>query len=337
MVPNVGGSTGGKVPENLRDPVVQRPDDVTDALRALANPEGIDIEIDVLHGDRHYTYLSQTTPTAEGAWVRALTGLPDKVVDILDKAENVLDLALDRAKAGVERGLNLVGDPPVAYTYRKPVGPGCTPFEKVGVRRAMQTVASAVSRSGVKQTVTFVNGSSVESSTGASIGGGLFSINGSRSRSTSLRGKYKAFTSTATRPVNIEYQVESLHLVMRRSCARDFQGNEDVLVVTSPAGGTGGGQPVPSQLPAWRCGQGSSRTVVADFEEIGTDEDEAKTYESGFSFAPTGGSSFTGRSLSGYSKSVGVTFHFGEDRKGFWCGDSGFPLSPGQRVQGFQR
>ncbi|MGQ0465586.1 MAG: hypothetical protein ACT4QG_09735 [Sporichthyaceae bacterium] len=69
---------------------------VTDLLRSLTSADGLDISLDVFHGDRHYTYLSQVTPTAEGTWIRELTGLAEPVSKVVDEAKNLLDLTLDR-------------------------------------------------------------------------------------------------------------------------------------------------------------------------------------------------------------------------------------------------
>ncbi|MGQ0843496.1 MAG: hypothetical protein ACT4QF_05130 [Sporichthyaceae bacterium] len=98
---------------------------VTDLLLSLAGPDGIDVELNVFHGDRHYTYLSQVTPTESGGWVRQLSRLDAPVGSVVDAADNLLDLTLDRTKSAVEGGLGVTGGGPVAVAHRKPVPPGC--------------------------------------------------------------------------------------------------------------------------------------------------------------------------------------------------------------------
>jgi hypothetical protein len=319
---------------------------VTDLLRSLTSPDGLDISLDIFHGDRHYTYLSQVIPTAEGAWVRRLTGLVEPVSEVAQTADNVLDLTLDRTKAIVEGGLGITGRNPVAAEYRKPVPPGCTPFEKIGTERKMMTVATAVARKGVTATVKYEKGATAEVSTGGSVAGGVFSINGSRSRSVRIGGTFPAERATAHRIVNLEYRAEMDHVILRRSCARDFRGNEDVLVVTSPVRSTGGSEVSESRYDLWDCRPGDGRTVSTALEHAVTEKDRAATYSSAFLLQSVGGSGFSGSALSGYSESVGVTYTFSIKRdpktgkrliNGYMCGDTDVPTAPGQRVQGFQR
>ncbi len=67
--------------------------------------------------------------------------------------------------------------------------------------------------------------------------------------------------------------------------------------------------------------------------------DRAYTYERGFGFSPVPGGSFTGAATSGYSETVKVEYVFAKSKvkDNFWCGLTGYPVSPGQRVQAFQR
>jgi hypothetical protein len=162
------------------------PSPVTEVLRSLAGPDGLDIQIDVFHADRHYTHLTQATPTPEGEWIREVTGLVGPLGKTVETATNLLDLTLDRTQAAAEQGLGITGQGPVATEFRKPVPPGCTPFEKVGVRRVWETVATAVARGGAVAHVVYAQEARTESSTGASFGG-AFAINGSRSRTTGSR------------------------------------------------------------------------------------------------------------------------------------------------------
>ncbi|MGQ0845277.1 MAG: hypothetical protein ACT4QF_14210 [Sporichthyaceae bacterium] len=322
------------VADDTGDYVLRTP--VTDLLRALAGPDGLDLQLDVFHADRHYTYLTQATPTPEGAWIREITGLVEPVGEAVKATSNLLDLTLDRSKAAVEEGLGIASPPRVATEFRKPVPPGCTPFQKVGVRPVWETVATAVARGGAVAEVLYEQGARTESSTGASLGG-AFTINGSRSRTYGLEIEFEPEKSTLRNTRNVDYRVLTEHVVLRRSCATDFRGGEAVLHITSPVGATTGGvDPVESAEKAFSCTPGDGRTVPARARRVKASTERAATVEAGFSFSPIEGSGFTGRALSGYSKKVVVAFTFPgiERARRFWCGHTGPPGAPGQRVQG---
>ncbi len=313
---------------------------VTDVLRELAGPDGIDIELDVFHADRHYVYLSQATPTAEGSWVRELTGLPEEIDQTLQPVDNVLDLTLNQAIAGLERGLDITRSAPSAYTYRKPTAPGCTPFEKVKREEIFQTVATSLTKPGVTAEVSFARGARTESSTGASLAGSAFTANGSRSRTLQRTSTFDDEEVRLRGLTNVEYQVGMVHETMRRSCARDFQGNEDVLYVTAPVGMTAASRIADSKYPAWRCTPKDPRTRPVADKSVEVAEERAATYQRGFELSPIQGATFGGSSLSGYSQSVKVVLKFKLPKKStfrpkFLCGHSGPPHTPGQRVQGF--
>lgn len=313
---------------------------VTDLLRSLAGPDGIDVELDVFHGDRHYTYLSQVTPTADGSWVRNLTGLAGPVAPAVDAAANLLDLTLDRTKSAVEGGLGITGGGPVAAAHRKPVPPGCTPYEKVGDELAWQTVATSLTNPNVTAEVAYQQGARTESSTGSSYQGGAFSANGSRSRTTTDGGTFDDDEVKRRGIRYAEYQVQVLHIFLRRSCARDFQGNEDVVVWTSPGEIRKGTQINPSQSKAWNCTANDRRTIPSAKKDYTVEKERAAVYERGFELTPLPGVKFGGKSLSGYSSTVSVVLHFRLPRsspfKHKWvCGDTATPDDPGQRIQGF--
>lgn len=318
--------------------------EVTDLLRSLSDRDGLDIELDIFHADHHYVHLSQVTPTAEGTWIREITGLPEKISEVAEDVGTLLDLTLDRAKAALDEGFGLTGAVPTAYTYRKPTAPGCTPFEKVRDVIIPQTVATAVASNGAGVDVMYTEEARTESSTGGAFLGGAFTINGSRSRTFGLEVDFDDLTSAPGKSVNQEYQVRMSHTVWRRSCARDFQGNEDVLFVTSPTGapegdGQGTGFPKRSHYLPWTCTPTDPRTEpVEGSSRIATVNERAAAYQGAFTFEPIPGSGFTGNALSGYSRAVKVIFTFDRKtdvRSRFWCGRSGKPRSPGQRVQGF--
>lgn|GEM_PF-2114455 len=320
---------------------------VTPALRALAGPDGIDVELDVFHADHHYTYLSQATPTDDGQWTRTLTGLTAAVPEVVDKAANLLDLTLDRTKAETQQLLSAPRIPGSLRAYDHPTPLSCTRLQKVGTKPTYETVATTYARGGTKvidpngtkaavtADVTYQHGARTESSTGGSIGGGVFTINGSRSRSEDFEPTWESVRAAPGQVTNMEYQLEFLHAVFRRACSRDYQGNEDVSYFTEPLGSTGGGNPpTPGRYPLWKCGKAAS--ARAGYTKVSTTNKEAATYSAAFNFAPIQGGSFSGSALSGYSDAVVITYHFDDPKTGWWCGDTGYPLAPHQRVQGIQ-
>ncbi|MGQ0468216.1 MAG: hypothetical protein ACT4QG_23225 [Sporichthyaceae bacterium] len=313
---------------------------VTDLVRSLAGPDGLDIQLDVFHGDRHYTHLSQVTRTLDGTWVRELTGLVDPLDDVVDAATNLLDLTLDKTKAVVEGGLGVTGTGPVAANVRNPVPPGCTPFQKVGDELAWQTVATSLTRKHVTAIVSFTEEARVESSTGASFRGGLFSAGGSRSRSISSGGTFDDDEVRRRGLINVEYQFQVLHAFMQRSCARDFRGGEEVLLVTTPLEVTQATRIEESKRPAWTCTAKDFRTISSAQKDYVINRERAAVYQRAFSLAPPGGGGFSGASLSGYSSALSITLQFrlpknSPDRKKYLCGDTRKPDTSGQRIQGF--
>lgn len=307
---------------------------VTDLLLGLAGPDGLDIELDVFHGDRHYTHLSQVTPLADGTWVRKLTGLVEGVGRALETAGNVLDLTLDRTKAALEQGLGITGGGAVSADYRKPVPPGCTPFEKVGFRDAPQIVATTIVHNGASANVIYNRTATAETSVGGSINGGLFSSMGSRSRTMGVEGGFLKQASEPKKTLSSEYPIEVRHVVLRRSCARDFRGGEDVLFITSPMEGTGGGRPVSSRYGGWKCERTDPRAADAGFEYVETTNTRAAIYKAAFELEVLPGSKFLGSSQSGYSESVTIRYNFHPKRGGYWCGDTDKPKFS-RRVQAF--
>lgn len=316
---------------------------VTGLLRSLSGPDGLDIELDVFHGDRHYTHLSQVTPTADGSWIRELTGLLEPVDQAVEAASNLLDLTLDRTKAAVEAGLGITGAGPVAADYRKPVPPGCTPFVKVGEELAWQTVATSLTTTPhVTAEVTYTRSARTESSVGSSYQGGAFSAAGSRSRTMTLEATFDDDEVKRRRLTNVEYQMRVLHGIFRRSCARDFRGNEDVAHMTSPLAITTESRIVAAgrERPAWRCAPDDGRTIKTGFKDYTVSKERAAVYQRAFALNPIPGAGFAGSSLSGYSSSVSIIMRFrlpksAPFRPKYICGDTGRPDTRGQRIQGF--
>lgn len=220
--------------------------------------------------------------------------------------------------------------------YRQPVPPGCTPFEKIAVRLAWGTVATAIARNGATAEMVYEKNSRTESSTGVSIGG-AFAINGSRSRTFGFKAEFAPRKSTKKKVVNVDYRAESEHAVLRRACAKDFRGGVDEVFLTSPLGSTTGGlDVVPSAQPEFFCPPGDRTKRVVGVDRVSTETERAAVYGGAFAFEPIPGSGFVGNALSGYSTSTGVAFSYVgiPENKRFWCGHTSFPRAPGQRVQG---
>lgn len=97
---------------------------------------------------------------------------------------------------------------------------------------------------------------------------------------------------------------------------------------------TGGITDRRSRYPLWNCDRRFTEPGNGDY--VVTRNDQAETYSAGFEL-PVGADVFTGNATSGYSEAVRVLFRFGDARDGYWCGDTGGPLTKGQRVQGFRR
>jgi hypothetical protein len=316
--------------------------EVTPLLRSLTSAGDLDVEFDIFHDNHHYTYLSQVRPSDVGTWAYELTGLPNNIGAVVDGAANELDLTLDRAKSAVEQGLNVTGNLPVGLNYHEPTAPGCTPFEKVGDNiDVWETVATAIARNGAISEVSYLEGARTESSTGASLGG-AFSINGSRSRTTGFFTTFQPMASARGGVVNLDYLVLTQHAVLRRACATDFRGGKQVLHVTSPV--TSKGKDVDgtdfrrSGYPEFFCDTKVTRRTRPTFgsQRLGTKQERAASYIGAFEFEPLPGSSFTGNALSGYSDAIEVAFSFPDTaplRKRYWCGHTGAPRTPGQRLQ----
>lgn len=170
--------------------------------------------------------------------------------------------------------------------------------------------------------------------------GGAFSAGGSRSRSITSGGTFDDEEVRKRGLINVEYQIQVRHVFMQRSCARDFRGGEDVLLVTSPLEVTQATRIEPSQLPAWKCTAKDLRTIPSARKDYLIDKERAAVYQRAFTLTPLDGVSFVGASLSGYSKALSITLQFrqpeGEPfRSKYLCGDTRKPDSSGQRIQGF--
>lgn len=308
---------------------------LTPAMAAVRGANGLDVELDVFHGGRHSVQLSQVVHDAgTGGWARALpreiTGAPKRPAN----PANLLDLTLDPARA---QAVSRLGASAPANPGDHVVPPvGCSSYTKLHSKRAMSTVATAVARNGTTVKAVYTAAASTETSTGFSYDGGVsFGVSGARSRTATFSGDYHDQRAKKGKTISRAYQIEWVHHVLDRHCPTDHQGGYQVQVATSPHESTGGGDiKRRSRYPAWRCNPDNT-APGRGFKNVHTEDDRAATYSSAFSFVPTGKGGFSGATTSGYSKAVRITFAFGKGG-GKWCGHSGFPISQGQRVQGFK-
>ncbi|MGQ0625826.1 MAG: hypothetical protein ACT4PP_14405 [Sporichthyaceae bacterium] len=318
---------------------------LTPALVALAGANGIDIELNVFHGGRHYVYLSQVHPDLKAAtWAgSALTHA--LVPAVRERADGALDLVLDPAT-----GEDLNAAAPVALAAGEPpiderpitrgdlpqLGMSCTNWKLLGTQKVMTTAASALIRNGATVVTRYDEGSSTASTTGLSIDGGIsFGINGSRERSITTGAEFHPVTAARGSALSREFQVQIVQEVKRRVCHGNHFQRYKVQYLTQPSEITGGGDVIASRLPQWTCHEDN----IADaggLKAVFTTDARAATYSSAFTFTPLGRASFTGAAVSGYSKTVRIEFRFQKGRRGGWCGDSALPTKPDQRLQGFQ-
>lgn len=313
---------------------------LTPLLNTLTDKEGLDLELDVFHGGRHYVYLTQVEPDrAVGGWLRATAMDAAGRATAAVRNPMTLDLAFSTGQ-GTPLPRAVSGSPGDRPATDPMPGVGCTRYEKHATKLPYTTVATAAARKGVRAEVTYQKTANTEVSTGISYDGGAsFSISGSRSRSSSFSPTWKKNNGKKT--FNREYKLQMETAVLKRKCVGNGYSNNGpykMHYVTSPVGLTGGGKtPQPSRYPLWKCGpEGNKRTTKAGYANVATEDARAATYQAAFGFKPTGAGGFTGSALSGYSDTVKVTYHFKHPNRAFWCGHTSFPLHDGQRVQGFE-
>jgi hypothetical protein len=200
----------------------------------------------------------------------------------------------------------------------------------------MTTAATAVARNQTTAVTTYAEDATTTTSTGFSIGGaGEFSINGARTR-TSTTGAEWDLPAKKNQTLARDYLVQVEHDTLERTCFGNRYGEWRHQYVTSPSRIIGGFDNLPSRFPVWSCTPDDGKTVPGHADKVWTTTSKAATYDKSFTFFPFDGASFTGRSLSGYSENMQVTFYFKHRDKGQWCGHTGYPREPGQRVQGFE-
>ncbi len=308
---------------------------VTPLLTSLTGRDGLDVELDVFHGGRHYVYLTQLKSDGGTTWIHDFVrGVDGQTSELRSSATNALDLAFDPAHG--EGNDDVIGRGSRLRTSDKPIpgGPACTHWKNFALTEAWTTAATAVARNNTKASVLFNTGATITTSTGVGIGNGQFAINGSRTRTSGGGVQFETYTAKKGKTIARDYLVEVQHQTLERVCVGDRVGEYRHYYVTNPVELTGGFTDAPSKYPVWNCQLYDGKTTLGH-GTVWTENAKAATYERAFKLTPFDGASFTGRAVSGYNEQVKVTFDFAGRHKGQWCGHTGFPLSKGQRVQGF--
>jgi hypothetical protein len=227
--------------------------------------------------------------------------------------------------------------------FHHPAPPGCTNYEKAGVKDTWETVATALARPGVATHVEYTSDARTESSSGVAIDQGAFSVSGSRSRTAGAEISFHDHHAALGQVQNHEYLAHMDHGVFHRTCAIDYQGHERVRWVTDPDGLDttaslrGGFRDDDSRYKTWTCKPGDRNTEQAQGDWIGTHDERAATDTNSFTFSPNPWATFTGNSLSGYNKNVKVQFRFDDWQRGYWCGLTAGPGADDERLQGFEQ
>lgn len=309
---------------------------LTPLLASLTGENGIDVELNIFHNDRHYVYLSQVRPNLlTGQWLGDVL-TPALVPAVQDEVDGVLDLALDPA-TGEDLRITTADEPIPAITRDDlpMMGMSCTKYQKVTSRRAMTRVAAGIARNGPTIKTVYTEGAETTTSTGISFGEGVeFSISGARTRSSSFTAGYFNRTAARGETVAREYRAQVEHDVLRRVCHGNHFQRYKVQYMTQPSRITGGFDDVEARFAPVTCNR--KHTVPALGRYATAETQRATTYSNAFSIAPFKGVSFLGAAQSGYSKTVNMQFRFTGKRAGWLCGDSDVPTAKDQRLQAFE-
>lgn len=310
---------------------------LTPLLTSLSGKDGLDVELDVFHGGRHYVYLTQLSSEGNGSWVHDFArGVDGQARELRSTATNALDLALDPAQGehlskDIERGLRIpTANEPI------PGGPACGKYTVIKTNRAWTVAATTVARNRARAVTKYTEDATTTTSTGFSFGGaGEFKMNGARSRTAESGASWK-LNAKKNQTLTRDYFVMVEHDTLERKCFGNKYGEYRHQYLTSPSRILPGFDNAPSNYPVWNCQENDGKTMPANADEVWTKRTKAATYEKAFTLFPIDGASFTGRALSGYSENVQVYFKFTNENDGLWCGHTGLPDAAGQRVQGFQ-
>ncbi|MGQ0631437.1 MAG: hypothetical protein ACT4P1_10360 [Sporichthyaceae bacterium] len=299
----------------------------TPLLRALQGRDGIDLELNVFHQNRHLVHLTQIG-LDDGQWIRQL-GADLLGPDAEPLARTLLDVKVDPRRAPQLPNPSLVASAQDHVSF-----PECSDYRILPPRSGPVIVATAIANDGARIETTYSSSASTEIGTGVSYDGGAsFGQEGARSRSSTFEADFVDRVAPRNGRIHREYVINWRHGVQDRHCAYDDIGSYEVQVLTSPGFATGGVADRARNRDDFRCARKNSEDVLA--KSISTHEARAYTYSSGFSIKPLGGVAFAGTTRSGYSEAVRITFRFPGNR-GEWCGDTDVPGAPNQRVQAFK-
>ncbi|MGQ0467745.1 MAG: hypothetical protein ACT4QG_20805 [Sporichthyaceae bacterium] len=321
---------------------------LTPASAALIGRDGLDLQLEVVHGGRSYTHLTQVVPGGALGWLRTSVTKVDLATLISGAPRNAVDLVF---AAGAGNKLS------VAASKEWPQGPegegsdagprpwmgGATCVErKVATKKVWTTVASAVAQYGSTANVTYKRGAETEMDAAVSYDGPVrFIGGGKRTRSSTLTAPFDPQPGTKDGPSNREFKVLMAVGVFAHECLGNNSNEFRIRGYRlSPLGTSGGFNDFPSSYEVEPCpAPRTYRTDPVGGEEIRTEAARAFTYERGFG-VNFRGASFGGASTSGYSDTVEVRFTYAKrtsGRENWWCGHTKYPGAAGQRVQGFQR
>jgi hypothetical protein len=314
---------------------------LTPLLAGLIGAEGLDLEVQVIHGGRQFDYLTGVQPVREaGAWVRSLTDDSARPAPGAN-ARNQLDIAVRRATA--ERlPADLLRPTRIRSTdtdpfANEPMFPGrwCTRYTKIDVKKPLETVATAVARDGVTAQAFYSVGATTESSAGLSLDGLGFEVAGSRTHTSTTSTQFPKLESPRKGVAQGQYAAQVAHNLLEQRCMTDMQGRGYRTKFKTAPDQTIGAKPVKVTGQAWKCNR-DNRAAASGL--MTADTQRAHTYKRGFTFLPLPGAIFTGSATSGYSKSVMLQFDYSKvGGLGFWCGHTGFPSAKNQMIQGYVR
>lgn len=315
---------------------------LTPALAPLVGKDGLDVQLDVFHGGRQYTWMSQLRTNGVG-WV--LPSITDSVQTVTARASNALN-ALDVTFAASQGAPTAQFLPthhdPDAEKRRGEKGPHPFPGvwcvnRKIAEKKAPTRIATTFARQGTISEVVYGSGAQSKLSTGLSINaGGTFAISGERTRTADFGGGFAPQHGRKGAPAHTDFLINYVHAVVAQECLGNTERDIRVRrVSTSPIEPSGGGWPVPSEQPKWKCL--AENIEPATFRWVSTEKSQAYTFTKGFSFSPYGRGVFTGESTSGYSDTVKVQYYFKHPERGGWCGHTAYPNAKGQMTQAFEK
>lgn len=302
-------------------------------LRMRQGTDGLDLEYDVFHADRHLVAFEQVRfDEARGGWSR-VTGRPSTAaVGPSTHAGNRSDVVFDLARFGAvsTEGVELPAlDQRVARHHQGAYISGCTPYELKTTSRAPETVAVGLTENGVKSTPTYTSAASTTSGMGWAVGtngswtGVTWAQNGTKTRSSGFTAGFNVLTAPIGGTLHREYKVTWEHKRYERHCSNGA-GGYNMQTYTEPTVATGSGGDYASRYGTFSCW--STETWNGPY--VQTTTGTATSYGSAFEIS-TGPGVFKGSAQSGYSSAVKIRYDFNAT-SGKWCGNNNYPQSAGR-------